>query len=94
MTEIDGYVISIGRKYFWARLKFRTEDHDEYDVQMPIARVTKRDRNVFQPGAIFVARIRKWRATLRFSHRRWTAAELNEARSRARELIKHFAHSA
>ena len=84
----DGHVISIGRKYFWARLA------DEFDARLPIAKVIKRDRNVFQVGALFKLRIRGSRGSLRFSHRRWTKAELAAANERAQSLVKYFADSA
>jgi hypothetical protein len=84
----DGFVLGIGRKYFWARLV------DQFEARLPIARVTKRDRNVFQVGALFNLHIRGSRYSLRFSHRRWTKAELAEANKRAQKLIKGFTDSA
>lgn len=80
----DGYVLSIGRKYFWARLG------DEFDARLPISKVTKRDRNVFQAGALFNLRITGSRASLRFNHRRWTKKELDSARERAKEMMTHL----
>lgn len=81
----DGFVIGIGRKYFWARLV------DQFEARLPIARVTQRDRNVFQVGALFNLHIRGSRYSLKFSHRRWTKAELAEANKRAQRMIKYFA---
>lgn len=77
----DGFVLGIGRKYFWARLV------DQFEVRLPIARVTQRDHNVFQVGAMFNLHIRRSRYSLKFSHRRWTKAELAAAKKDAQRLM-------
>jgi hypothetical protein len=86
-VEMDCYVISIGRKYFWARM-VEAGSGEAFDGQIPIARVTKRDRNVFQVGALFKMRGSRGRSSLIFSHRRWTKAELAQASKRAESLKK------
>jgi len=90
----DCYVLSIGRKYFWARMVERHGAIIDHDGQIPIARVTKRDRNVFQVGAIFTLRVGRGRSSLKFSHRRYTTAFLKAADRRAERILKCFAHSA
>lgn len=84
----DGYVLSIGRKYFWARLA------DEFDARIPIAKVTQRDRSVFQVGALFNLRLRRGGGSLKFSHRRYTKAEITAAKKAAARLSKQFTGSA
>lgn len=85
MQTWECYVISIGRKYFWARMQ--DMDHSgDYDGRFPIARVTKRDRNVFHEGALFTLRVARGKLSLKFSHRRWTKAELAESNVRAKRL--------
>lgn len=84
----DCYVLSIGRKYFWARMS------DQYDGKILISAVTKRDRNVFAPGAIFTARSYRGRPVLRFSHRRYTKAEIERVKREAARLATHFASDA
>lgn len=88
-VEMDCYVTSIGRKYFWARMVER-ESGEAFEGQIPIARVTKRDRNVFQVGSLFKMRASWGRSSLTFSHRRWTKAELAAAHKRAKSLIQYL----
>lgn len=82
----DCYVTSVGRKYFWARMKERIDQIVEHEGRIPIAKVTKRDRNVFGVGAIFEMRCHRGRIRLIFSHRRWTKAELEQVERDATEL--------
>lgn len=84
----DCHVLSIGRKYFWARMMSRRKDVDDYVAKIPIFRVIKRDRNVFQVGAIFTLRAGHRGAVLKFSHRRWTKAELAAVNRRAERLTR------
>ena len=92
LVELDCYVISVGRKYFWARMVERSTG-EAFDGRIPIARVTKRDRNVFRVGAIFTLRGNRGRSSLAFSHRRWTKKELAESHKHAQRLIQHLQHS-
>lgn len=80
------YVISIGRKYFWARM--RDLDHSgDRDGKFYIDHVTEADRNVFKVGALFILRLSaRGKLSLKFSHRRWTKAELAESNVRAKRL--------
>lgn len=90
----DCYVLSIGRKYFWARMVERSGAIFDHDGQIPIARVTKKDRNVFQVGAIFTLRSGRGRSSLKFSHARYTEEDIVAAKRRAKRILKCFAHSA
>ena len=86
-SEINGYVTSIGRKYFWARLHDVDFKGDDYEAKIPISKVTKRDNNVFNVGALFTIKFNKSRISLKFSHRRYLKSELEESRKRAKELL-------
>lgn len=91
--EWDCYVLSIGRKYFWARMKKHNMkvlvEHD-MDVRIPIDKVTKRDHNVFSAGTLFTMSMYRNRVSLKFSHLRYTKAEIEQAEHEATMLTDKF----
>lgn len=84
----DGHVTSIGRKYFWARVKDRSSG-DEDNARMPIQLVKYRDMSLFLPGAMFTMTANSKRIVINFTRcRPWTKAEIAAARAAAEKMAR------
>lgn len=78
-----GYVISVGRKRFWCRLKIRGKD---YDAEVEIAKLSDRERPLLCEGAyIMLLKGGSWRF-LRLKP--LTKKEIKAARKKGAELAK------
>lgn len=82
----SGHVLSVGRKYFWARLKVNGDDVEE-EAKIPIALVQDRDRDLLREGGILDMWASK-KVTVRFRrYKPWTQEELAAAERRAKKLM-------
>ncbi len=79
----DGYVLSVQRKNFWARL---IANGTEFDAQIVINSLSKRDRNLLQENAYICIlkggsiRIRRLKP--------WTKKEIERSRKYATRLLE------
>ena len=78
----QGYVLSVGRKYFWARI---TINESEVDMKMPIAKLSLREKAFLAVGVyLHLQKNGKWRF-LRFKP--FTQREQEQHREEARRLL-------
>jgi len=80
-----GYVLSVGSKSFWCRLKM-CDTQDEVEAQVAIAKLPERERRLLTVGAYLqLLKGGTWRF-LRLKP--WTQREIREAKQRARETAR------
>lgn len=80
-----GYVISVGRRYFWWHFTVGRGLNVEHEAQVAIAKLSPRERPFLAEGAYL--NLLKG-GTFRFCRLRWKARDLDRARKRANRLFR------